>query len=745
MKGSTTEITKIGEIRVHDNITLLPNDTVSSEDTIENINIATGVNDIQSDRNNPSLFWWWKCGVVAVWTVCSIGMTLCNSAIAKRNQDWLLTLSVQLITTALFAIFTRQVTIVPNAWLWCLSVPPLFLGMLKSSMAALNFVSVGMLVMVRSAMPIVAFAFEVIVFRERDMCQCRVFMYLCMILAGVIVYECNDLFVNPVGWGLLFINIIVSVLERLLQRYLLVIHPIQTNPTTLVFLNNAVSSIIALIVIATRNIFTDASGLWNVDITGSVMLVLSCIFSTGLCYAGIILQKEITATTFMVLSIVSKIVLIACDIIIQIENVTATASIGIALTLSGGALYSQSMQRLPSSNKQRFHSHGIRLRNTVITNSILWGSIAIFTSLILAPLKTPLKMPLKMDQKCGVDSTNSIVYLKNSAMPLLPGHPAPSNTVIISTLQTADNSIGNNLHNIMNDVLFARAFNMKMEVQHHDHLPIITPQADFWDTMNTTPHNTPVHSFPLCKTFFEENTYEESRIWADATAHIKISKCEKKFRNDAQEMSAVRSFLPMNVSPNVVYGKLLSEMYTEFEIEPEFNESETRIAIHMRHPCSSLEGTERIQSMFSAATEMADAVSANRSCVFLVAADRNIPVDAIQHKYPRCRLETSHLEVHPHEKSIHHSWDEHGPFSFAILSDLQMLGSAHHIIGSFGSTFSLLARELIASRRYAQTHPPLIVECNLDGYCLPPVSLVNDTWHTSLQMWPTARRIVIRK
>ena len=65
-----------------------------------------------------------------------------------------------------------------------------------------------------------------------------------------------------------------------------------------------------------------------------------------------------------------------------------------------------------------------------------------------------------------------------------------------------------------------------------------------------------------------------------------------------------------------------------------------------------------------------------------------------------------------------------------------------HLVGSWGSTFTMLIQSLIANRflrslrRGAVAHgePPVVVYCELDG-CLRPLPLIAN-WHVSLQNYP---------
>ena len=96
------------------------------------------------------------------------------------------------------------------------------------------------------------------------------------------------------------------------------------------------------------------------------------------------------------------------------------------------------------------------------------------------------------------------------------------------------------------------------------------------------------------------------------------------------------------------------------------------------------------------------------------------------------------------------------------VGDIELLALGDHIIGTFGSTFTLLIQALIA-HRYIQSQTakpegretkqdatgdgertamrmrreePTTIHCESNG-CMRPLSLIAD-WHVSLQRWPSA-------
>lgn len=667
------------------------------------------------------------------WIASSIGMTLCNSAIAKEGQNWLIALIVQMAVASLMTLASCRVDIKSISWVWAMSVPPLFLSILMTSMVSLQYVSAGSFVISKSATPIITFFIEGVGLRERRLCKKSVFASVGCLLVGISLYEFNDVAIRSFGGLFLSLNVFASVFERILQRYLLAIAPVKESTFTLTFVNNTVSCLIALVVLAARG----TENAWNITANGTPVLILSCVLGTSLCYSGIILQRSMTATGFMVMSLSAKVAVLAWGAFFNENHTTWVNIVGIVMALAGSFAYQRSTATTSADKSPPLlvEEGSSRTRRRIVWSSTLFSLALIISSAFSI-------------QTCvSFGSVQSAIYdeirLPRSNASLHPDHPHPSNTVILDL--PAETAFGNELHQLMNSVVVARAFNMTMAMAHPiQKTQLLTPRSSFWNNVQLTRDSHAYSLFPKCNAPFEEDAYGQSRISADAFSYIKLGLCYPENRNDwdAQEASVLRSFLPSATTSSgvhVLYGTLLVQMYEEFDVQMPANAEEIRIGIHMRHPCRELTGTERVESMFTRATALVDQISPGAACAFLVASDRPIDLMFIKESYPRCRIQTSH----PMIEDVHgpDNINEHGHFYSAVISDLRMLATAHHLIGSFQSTFSLLAQELIAY--YHQNSSALLVECNLYGVCVGPFDIANASWHRSMRTWPRSQRVFV--
>jgi len=182
------------------------------------------------------------------------------------------------------------------------------------------------------------------------------------------------------------------------------------------------------------------------------------------------------------------------------------------------------------------------------------------------------------------------------------------------------------------------------------------------------------------------------------------------------------------------------------------------VGVHMRHRLEIMVGVELTQ-LFADALEAVLLRSRQsppgRGCVVLFASDRRASLEPFRRAIRRtgCRLVASARGAEQYyrpEPGIVMA-AEGADTGIIAVRDLNLLSRAHVLIGSFGSTFSLLVAELMASRRAAdEERTPTVVWCDTDASvfgkstaCMGELPLVaterHAQWHLSLAEWPRAR------
>ena len=297
-----------------------------------------------------------KANVVAAalfFMACSAGMMISNKALLNRiDLPLTLVLAQMAFTAAALAVNSRLMHFGKRKHVlrWARSVPLLFTAMLVSSMIALEYASMGAIVVVRNLAPMVSILIEGPINGEMIENDKWTFSSLILIIAGVALYVRNDVAFSPFGMLCMLFNMVVGVAERLMQRKLLAVEPIDVNKPGLMFINNAVSLLPMCIVLSlSHEIQRWQKELGRLTLGDYGLLFLSCINGVAISWAGINVQSYVSATTFTVLANLNKFVVVAFGMLVLNEASSVQSVVGCSFALLGGFAYVHARQRLAKS------------------------------------------------------------------------------------------------------------------------------------------------------------------------------------------------------------------------------------------------------------------------------------------------------------------------------------------------------------------------------------------------------------
>lgn len=278
--------------------------------------------------------------------LCSAGMMVFNKLILRSITGLPITLvMIQMAFTALCLVVAPcgvHFGSLRDVMRWTLTIPFLFTLMLASSMLALDYASMGAIIVVRNVAPIVTMVIERL-FQEKIEISGKMVGSLLVVIAGVALYTSHDVHFSPVGMAYMGLNMVSAVLERLLQRKMIAVEPIDVSKGGMMLLNNA----FALVPMGALLVFFGEHHKWarlrSLTVMDGALLFVSCINAVGISYAGINAQGYVSATTFMVLSNLNKFVVVAFGMIVLREASSWQAVVGCTAALFGGVLYAQAV------------------------------------------------------------------------------------------------------------------------------------------------------------------------------------------------------------------------------------------------------------------------------------------------------------------------------------------------------------------------------------------------------------------
>ena len=163
------------------------------------------------------------------------------------------------------------------------------------------------------------------------------------------------------------------------------------------------------------------------------------------------------------------------------------------------------------------------------------------------------------------------------------------------------------------------------------------------------------------------------------------------------------------LGPHVAYGAIFGAAFAlHNETVPAWRDDEIRISVHIRHFEEEQTGGESI-SIFEA--EIRKVAGAARFCALLVASDRRVTLKLMSGVSKRvgCRLIQSVRGGPVQDFSAEHGED----VGEVVLRDVFLLAHGHILIGTWGSTLTVVVQELIAARSRATRHFPTVTYCSL--------------------------------
>jgi len=284
---------------------------------------------------------------------CSAGMMIINKLALKEAPLPLTIVLIQMAFTVLFLLATPcslHFGSVRDVMRWALTIPWLFAAMLATSMLALKHTTMG--AVVRNVAPIISLVVEGSVTKEKIEQDVYTVGSLVVILGGVLLYIEADVFFSPLGLFYMVLNMIFGVSERLLQRKMIAVDPIDVSKTGMMLLNNTVSLLpIGLMIVLTGE-YRHWRKFYKLEATSWLLLLLSCVNAVGISWAGINCQAYVTATTFMVLGNLNKFLVIAFGMVVLHESKSVASIVGCCVALGGGVIYARARANLATRGRE---------------------------------------------------------------------------------------------------------------------------------------------------------------------------------------------------------------------------------------------------------------------------------------------------------------------------------------------------------------------------------------------------------
>ena len=227
-------------------------------------------------------------GASIFYMICSAGMSVFNKLAIQSMPLPVTLVCIQMLFTILsIASQPKSVHIgsMRDALRWGLTVPMLFAAMLVSSMVAMEYNTLGTIVVFRNIAPLFTLFIERM-FRVPMKNSNETVASLLTIVVGVILYHSKGVAFSAAGLAAICLNMTFAVFERLMQRHLLAQAPVDISKPGMMLLNNA----FGLLPCAILMMVYQEPARWTrvrseMTAAGHALVLVSCLNGLAISYA----------------------------------------------------------------------------------------------------------------------------------------------------------------------------------------------------------------------------------------------------------------------------------------------------------------------------------------------------------------------------------------------------------------------------------------------------------------------------
>jgi drug/metabolite transporter (DMT)-like permease len=288
-----------------------------------------------------------KLGLLcASFGACSWAMNVLNKALVTTLKAPSLVTGAQMLMTVIGSLLLARSKLTFDAaqvlkWSF---VPLLFFGMLVSSFFSFEYLTLSMMMIVRNLTPIVTLPVEMLVMpaEKQPHVDRWMIMALVVMLAGAFSYG-GAVSLSAIGLAFALLNMVLAIADRVAQRKLLTSSCKDLTTETCVLLNNLLGCVpTALVGYQLGEVQNFNADLWFKS-SATALLLLSGIIGSGICYFAIAVQREISATSFMVLQNTARMCVVVAGILIFGDSIDSPTKIaGLLLSFVGAIWYGKS-------------------------------------------------------------------------------------------------------------------------------------------------------------------------------------------------------------------------------------------------------------------------------------------------------------------------------------------------------------------------------------------------------------------
>jgi len=284
---------------------------------------------------------------------CSWGMNVVNEALIHELKAPALVAGAQMLMTVMCTLLLRWRRL-NGTWrqvkYWSF-IPVIFSGMFVSSMFSFQYLTLSMLVILGNLGPLITLPIESCVMPPDKLPTTTgpMIVSLLVVFAGTIIY-CHGVQTSVKGLFLSLLNTVLAVVSRVAQRRLLSIECGGSSGLSIescMLLNNSMGLIPTVLLSMWLGEFARADvQQWFMSIS-TLLLILSGVIGSGICYFSLAVVREISATSFMVMKNIVRVAVVAVGVLVFLDPIKLPWQAGGLIISFSGALWYGYLQNQP--------------------------------------------------------------------------------------------------------------------------------------------------------------------------------------------------------------------------------------------------------------------------------------------------------------------------------------------------------------------------------------------------------------
>jgi len=279
-------------------------------------------------------------------SLCSWGMTVANKYVILRIQSPSFVVAVQMTISVVVSIILAggQLSFESKQVRMWIIVPFIACVQLWTSLYTMEHLTLSMLMIIRNLGPLVTLPIETFVMPtdvKRPVVSCASVCALCLVLASAATYMGGQ---PPSGKGVVFalINMVLAVIDAVVRRRLLTRECAEMSPTMCMLLNNLVGIVPSILLCFLTGELVDLDPTVAFSRHTVVILLISGVIGAGISFFALNVQRELTATSFMVLENGIRLAEVLAGVYMFKDPFTMPSHIsGLLISYCGSAWYAK--------------------------------------------------------------------------------------------------------------------------------------------------------------------------------------------------------------------------------------------------------------------------------------------------------------------------------------------------------------------------------------------------------------------